>query len=109
MVKRALTSHDPASCCPAPPEEDGNLIYHEAAYCLLLRHVRHPSDHIYFFFSFLKSRSLGSLLRELLGVQGFGERRGLVGIGGYYGSTIRDGVGSSSSIAWDWLQVLPSK
>lgn len=55
----------------------------------------------------LEGRSHGSLLCEFLGVQGFSEGRGLIGVGGYYGSAISNGVRCSSSVAGDGLQVLP--
>ena len=57
----------------------------------------------------LEGRSHGSLLREFLRVQGFSEGWCLIGIGGYYGSTVGNGVGCSSSVAWGWVQVLPSE
>lgn len=55
----------------------------------------------------LEGWSHGSLLCEFLGVQGFSEGRGLVGVGGHYGGSVGDGVRRGSSVAGGWLQVLP--
>lgn len=57
----------------------------------------------------LEGRSQGSLLCELLGVQGFSEGRGLIGICGNYGSAIGNRVWCSSSVARDGIQVLPGE
>jgi len=48
-----------------------------------------------------------SLLRELLGVQGFGEGRGLVGVGGDDCRSVGDGVRRGASAAGGRVQVLP--
>lgn len=55
----------------------------------------------------LEGGSHGSLLCEFLGVQCFSEGGGLIGVGGYYGSTVGDGVRRSSSVAGRGVQVLP--
>lgn len=55
----------------------------------------------------LEGRSHRSLLCELLRVQGFSEGRGLIGVGGDYGSSICNGVWCGSSIAGGRVQVLP--
>lgn len=55
----------------------------------------------------LEGWSHGSLLCELLRVQCFSEGWCLVGVGGYYGSSVGDGVRRSSGVAEGWIQVLP--
>lgn len=60
-------------------------------------------------FEFLKSRSYRSMLCEFLGVQGFSEGSGLVGVSGNYGASVGDGVGSGSDVAWRRVKVLPGE
>ncbi|KAJ0050791.1 hypothetical protein NL108_006150 [Boleophthalmus pectinirostris] len=55
----------------------------------------------------LKGRGHGSLLGQSLGVQGLGEGRGLVRVGGHYGGTVGDGVRRGADVAGGGLQVLP--
>lgn len=55
----------------------------------------------------LKGRGHGSLLGQSLGVQGLGEGGGLVGVGGYYGSTVGDGVRRGADVARGGFQMLP--
>lgn len=55
----------------------------------------------------LEGRGHGPLLRQLLGVQGLGEGRGLVGVGGDDGGSVGDGVGRGAGVAGGGLQVLP--
>lgn len=55
----------------------------------------------------LEGRGHGSLLCELLGVQGFSEGWCLVGVGGNYGSSVGDGVRRGSCVTRDRIQVLP--
>lgn len=57
----------------------------------------------------LESRSHGSLLCEFLGVQGFSEGRGLIGVGGHYGGAVGDGVRRSPGVAGGGVQVLPGE
>lgn len=55
----------------------------------------------------LEGRGHRPLLREFLGVQGFGEGRGLIRAGGDYCSTVGDGVRRGSGVASRGLHVLP--
>lgn len=55
----------------------------------------------------LEDRSHGSLLRELLGVQGFSEGGRLVGVGGHDGGPVGDGVRRRSGTAEGRIHVLP--
>lgn len=58
---------------------------------------------------YLEGWSHGSLLCELLGVQRLSKRWCLIGVGGYYGSSVGNGVRCSSSVSKGWIQVLPCK
>lgn len=58
---------------------------------------------------YLEGWSHGSLLCELLGVQRLSKRWRLIGVGGYYGSSVGNGVRCSSSVSKGWIQVLPCK
>lgn len=49
----------------------------------------------------------GSLLSQSLGVQGLSEGGGLVGVGGYYGGTVGNGVRRGTDVAGGGLQMLP--
>lgn len=49
------------------------------------------------------------MLCEFLGVQGFSEGRGLVGVGGNDGASVGDGVGSGSDVVWRRVKVLPGE
>ena len=121
MVKTDHTSHDPNPTNPRrgwkATEERGRVL---SVWCC----TTHTSSFVLSFFiltSFLpfslsrsvhlilslEGRSHGSLLCEFLGVQGFGEGRGLIGVGGYYGGTVGDGIRCSSGVAGGGLQVLP--
>lgn len=55
----------------------------------------------------LEGRGHRPLLREFLGVQGFGEGRGLIGAGGDNCGAVGNGVRRGSGVASRGLHVLP--
>lgn len=57
--------------------------------------------------SALEGGGHGSLLCEFLGVQGFSEGWSLIGIGGYYGGAVWNGIRRGSNVAGSVVQVLP--